>query len=109
MPNRRGRQRAIDSRKQQRRKVASQQIDKLVNYALAENKTKPEIAERHAEIAWKLSTRFNVRLGEKRLFFCHKCKKFIVPPDTTRIRLSKRRKGLNITCLRCQTTYRKII
>jgi RNase P subunit RPR2 len=109
LPKRSGRQRAIDSRKQQRKKIAGRQIDKLIEYALTENKSNPEIAERHAEIAWKLSTRFNVRLGERRLFFCHKCKRFIVPPDTARIRFSKKRKGLNITCLRCQTTYRRII
>jgi len=109
LPYSRGRQRAIDSRKQQRRKVAREQIEELMSYALTENKKSPEIAGEHANVAWKLSTRFNVRLGEKRLFFCHKCKEFIVPPDTARIRLSKKRKGLNVTCLRCQATYRRII
>ncbi|MDG6923292.1 MAG: RNase P subunit [Nitrososphaerota archaeon] len=109
MPQRRGRQQALDSRKQQRRKIASEQIDRLIECAILERRTRSGLALRYADMAWKLSTRFNVRLGARRLLFCRKCKEFITPADTARVRLSKKRKSLNFTCLRCQSTYRKII
>ncbi|MGI0091055.1 MAG: ribonuclease P protein component 4 [Nitrososphaerales archaeon] len=103
-------QRVYDTRKLQRRKMAAQQIQKLMDLAVITNRaSSPELAERQAEIAWNLSTRFNVRLGERRLFFfCHSCKKFIVPPTGARIRLSRKRKSINITCVKCGSTHRRL-
>ncbi|MGI0084544.1 MAG: ribonuclease P protein component 4 [Nitrososphaerales archaeon] len=111
---RRGQKRGIGTRrfpsrrKQERKKIAKDQIDSLLELALAEHSSAPDLAQRHAEILWNLSTRFNVRLKEKRLFFCRYCKQFVVPPRTARYRLSKRRVGINVTCLKCGRTYRKL-
>ena len=94
--------------RQERKKLAKNQIAKLLELAMSEHPSNGRQAERHASIAWSLATRFNVRLREKRLLFCHYCKQFIVPPTTARYRLSRRRVGINITCLRCGRTYRKL-
>src|SRR5487761_524543 len=95
-------------RRQERKKIAREQIDSLLDLALGEHASTPELAERHAQISWNLSTRFNVRLKERRLLFCHYCKQFIVPPATARYRLHGRRVGINIACLKCGKTYRKL-
>jgi RNase P subunit RPR2 len=77
--------------------------------ALAEARRNSNLAARYAELAWGISTRFNVRLKEKRSYFCRSCKTFLALPGTARYRLSNKRKSLNITCVRCGYTYRKII
>ena len=108
--SRRAKNQYFESRKQQRRKIAGQQIAKLLDFALEQAKKNYQLAERQAAIAWKISTRFNMRLGERRLLFCHYCKAFIVPPQFARYRLSKKNgKALNITCLKCGMTYHKIL
>lgn len=79
----------------------------LLDLALHESNNDRALANRHAAIAWKLSTKFNVRVAERRFLFCHKCKRFIVP-TSARFRLSRKRKGLSVTCLMCSTTYHKM-
>ncbi|MDG6906594.1 MAG: RNase P subunit [Nitrososphaerota archaeon] len=80
-----------------------------MDLAIRQAKSEPELAENLAKMAWKLSTKTNARLGRWRLFFCHHCKGFIIPPVSARYRLSKRRKSLNVTCSKCHATYRLII
>ena len=98
----------INTRKIRRKKIADQQIRKLMSFALTEARANPDLAKRYASIAWNMSTKFNARMSDNRVFFCHSCKKFIVPSLTARIRLSRKRKGLNLTCLLCGNTYRKL-
>ncbi|MDA4111124.1 MAG: RNase P subunit [Thaumarchaeota archaeon] len=102
------RQKFHESLKQKRKRIASQQISRALKIAINPKNTHSIIGERSSALAWKLSTKFNVRLKEKRLLFCHKCKAFIVPPGDARYRLSKKRsKTLTITCLKCGYVYRK--
>jgi len=58
-----------------------------------------------------LSTKYRVRMPyELRMNFCKKCKKFIVPGFTARIRIGRSAvKSIRITCGFCNHTYRKII
>lgn len=74
--------------------------------SLLEASRDPEMAKRYADLAWQISTRFNVRLSEKRSYYCRKCKSFIAVPGGARYRLGG---GgiLRITCLKCGRTYRK--
>jgi RNase P subunit RPR2 len=94
-------------RREERRKIASEHISKLLNLAVTESSTRPDLANRYSEIAWSISTRFNVRLKEKRRFFCRNCKVFALP-GMFRYRLAKRGKGINVTCSNCGRTYHRL-
>ena len=83
----------------------------LIQNALSNARSNPELAERQASLAKKLSTKYRVRMPyDLRMNFCKKCKKFIVPGFTARIRLGRSDvKSIRITCKFCNHTYRKII
>lgn len=101
-----GRRHYKGERKKEQKKTASEHISRMMNLATQRAASDSILAERQALMAWNLSTKTTARLGRWRLLFCHKCKKFMVPPDYARYRLSKKRKSLNITCLHCGGTYR---
>ncbi len=97
-----------ESLKQKRRRIASQQIEKALNIAVNVSEKNPQLSENSARYAWRLSTKFNVRLGHYRLLFCRACKEFMVPLTGSRFRLSqKNRHVITITCLKCGYVYRK--
>ena len=78
--------------------------------ALSNAKNNPELAQRQAEIAKKISMKFKIKMPfEVSSSFCKKCKKFIAPGITSKIRLSSKPKSIRITCSYCNHTYRKII
>ncbi|MGB6463887.1 MAG: RNase P subunit [Nitrosotalea sp.] len=83
----------------------------LIQNAISNARRDPEIAQRQASLAKRLSTKYRVRMSyEMRMNFCKKCKKFIVPGLTSRIRLGRSDvKSIRITCKFCNHTYRKII
>ena len=70
-----------------------------------------ELAERQAEIAKKISMKFKIKMPiEIRSSFCKKCKKFIVPNISSRVRVGQSNvKSISITCNFCTHTYRNII
>jgi RNase P subunit RPR2 len=92
----------------EKKRKASHQIEHLLNLSLREHPSDRILAERHAQIAWNFATKFNARFSNSRALFCHFCKKLIVPGTEARYRLSRHRVGINITCLRCGSTYHKI-
>lgn len=83
----------------------------LIQNAISNARHDPELAQRQASLAKRLSTKYRVRMTyEMRMNFCKKCKKFIVPGLTARIRLGRTDvKSIRITCKFCNHTYRKII
>ncbi|MEO9277048.1 MAG: RNase P subunit [Nitrososphaera sp.] len=83
----------------------------LIQNALSNSQKDPELAQRQANLAKKLSTKHRIRMPyELRMNFCKKCKKFIVPGYTARIRIGRSNvKSIRITCSFCNHTYRKII
>jgi len=92
------------------KEIALQRVEILIEQCTDSAKFDMGVARRQAAIARSLCLRFNVRLPyEMRQIFCHGCKNLILPGLNSRIRLSKRRKGLNITCLDCGFIYRKIL
>lgn len=92
--------------KQQAKEVARERIELLVAGALAEGD--PALAGRQAMLAKKIAMRHRVRLpyGIRQLF-CKKCKSFIVPGRTSRVRITGN--AVRITCLKCGHTYRKMV
>lgn len=83
----------------------------LVKNAISCSISNPKIAQRYAILTKRLCTKYRIRMPyELRMHFCKKCKKFIVPGSTARVRIGRSNiKSIRITCGFCNHTYRKII
>ncbi len=97
--------------KKSQKDLAAQRIEIIVQNALETMRSDAELAEKQAMLAKKISTRFRVRLPyEVRQLYCKKCKRFIVPGASARVRVGRASvKAVRITCLKCGHVYRKII
>jgi len=95
--------------KQRVKEIAKEHIDILVKSALREKDE--ALAARQAYQAKKIAMRFRVRLTyEARQLYCKKCKAFIVPGRSARVRVGRAKtRAVRITCLRCGHTYRKVL
>jgi ribonuclease P protein subunit RPR2 len=95
--------------KTQAREIAKERIDMLIKSALKERDEL--LAAQQARQAKKIAMRYRVRLlYEERQLYCKKCKAFIVPGRTARVRVGRAKtRAIRITCLGCGHTYRKII
>jgi ribonuclease P protein subunit RPR2 len=99
----------LKDRKAQAKELARERIEILVATALREKDEK--LAGRQAMLAKKIAMRHRVRLPYSiRQLFCKKCKAFIVPGRTSRVRVGRSStKALRLTCGRCGHTYRRIL
>ncbi|MGI0075310.1 MAG: ribonuclease P protein component 4, partial [Nitrosotalea sp.] len=62
----------------------------LIKNAISNVQSNPELAERQAILAKRLCTKYRIRMPyELRMNYCKKCKKFIVPGFTARIRVGR--------------------
>ena len=95
--------------RQQAKDIAKERINVLVKSALKEDDE--ALAARQARQAKKIAMRFRVRLPyEARQLFCKKCKTFIVPGRSARVRVGRAKtRAVRITCLRCGYTYRRVL
>jgi len=93
------------------RKIAMERMHILIENAITNARTNPELSQRQASIARRISTRHKIRLPYNlRMVFCKKCKSFIAPGVNSRIRLGRTSvKSIRISCNLCGHTYRKII
>ncbi|HSB56798.1 MAG TPA: RNase P subunit [Nitrosopumilaceae archaeon] len=93
------------------RQIALERMEILIQNALLNSRTNPSLAQRQATLAKKISTKYRIRMPyHLRMNFCKKCKKFIAPGVSSRIRLGRSSiKSIRITCGFCNHTYRKII
>ncbi|AIC16704.1 ribonuclease P protein component 4 [Nitrososphaera viennensis] len=91
--------------------MAKERIEILVAGALKEQDS--ALASRQANLAKKIAMRHRVRMPyEIRQLYCKKCKAFIVPGRTARVRVGRSTgatKAVRITCMLCGHTYRKIL
>ena len=94
-----------------RKKIALERMYILVKIAISNARSDPNLAEKQANLARRISTRYRIRMPyELRINFCKKCKKFIVPGINSRIRIGRTSlKSIRITCNFCEHTYRKVI
>jgi|TARA_Y100000294_G_scaffold136562_1_gene129440 ribonuclease P protein subunit RPR2 len=94
-----------------RKKIALERMYILVKIAISNARSDPNLAEKQANLARRISTRYRIRMPyELRINFCKKCKKFIVPGINSRIRIGRTHlKSIRITCNFCEHTYRKVI
>ena len=93
------------------KKIALERIQILVKEAQSNAKKNPDLAQRQAGLAKRISTKYKVKLPyEIRMQFCKKCKSFIAPGINSKIRLGRSTlKSVRITCHFCNHTYRKVI
>jgi ribonuclease P protein subunit RPR2 len=93
------------------RKIALERMQILIDNAISNARTNPELSQRHAQLARRISTKYNIRMPYVlRIVFCKKCKSFIAPGINSKIRLGRASvKSIRITCNFCGHTYRKII
>ena len=83
----------------------------LIDSAISNARTDPDLSQRHASLARRISTKYKIRMPyHLRMVFCKKCKLFIAPGINSRIRLGRASvKSIRISCNLCGHTYRKII
>ena len=83
----------------------------LIDNAISNARTDPELSQRQASIARRISCKYKIRMPyDLRIVFCKKCKSFIAPGLNSRIRLGRTSvKSIRISCNLCGHTYRKII
>ena len=97
--------------KNSKKEIASRRILILFENAISNVRNNPELSQRQAHIAKKIAMRFKIKMPwQIRSSFCKKCKKFIVPNISSRVRIGRSNvKSIRITCKFCSHTYRKII
>ena len=97
--------------KQAKKKIALERMYILINNAISNARSNPDLAQRQASLARRISAHHRIKMPyELRINFCKKCKNFIVPGINSRIRLGRTRlKSIRITCNFCENTYRKVI
>jgi ribonuclease P protein subunit RPR2 len=83
----------------------------LIDSAISNARTDPDLSQRHASLARRISTKYKIRMPyHLKMVFCKKCKSFIAPGINSRIRLGRTSvKSIRISCNLCGHTYRKII
>lgn len=83
--------------------IALERVKKLLALASSIFEENPDLANRYTELAWKIKTRYNLRLPpQQKRKFCRKCRTFCIPGKTCRVRLrSSRPPHIVITCLEC--------
>jgi len=88
-------------------KIAKERIEILFSLAEKEFKKHPERSRRYVELARKIGLRYNVRLlkDDKRKF-CKKCNTLLKPGISSKVRLDKSTKTINVHCLNCEKIYR---
>ncbi len=91
--------------------IGIERMEILMKNAIENSRNFPDLSQRQAYLAKKISTRYRIPMPyEMKMNFCKKCKNFIVPGLTSRIRIGRSStKSIRITCSYCDHTYRKII
>ena len=97
--------------KNSKKGIATKRMNILFNNAVSNARLNPDLAEKQAGLAKKISMKYKIKMSyEIRSCFCKKCKKFIVPGINSKVRVGRSSvKSIRITCNFCTHTYRKII
>ena len=98
-------------RRQKPKAEAAEVAERLLRLSVSEARKNPDLAKQQADLARRVMLRFNVRFGwELRRFYCHGCKKLMLPGMNARVRLAAGRpKTVRMTCLECGHVNRKVL
>ena len=93
------------------REIAKERVRLLVDHALREALYDVILANDQAKLVRKIAMRMRLRLPyEIRQLYCKRCKEFILPGISSRIRIGRSRlKAIRITCLKCGHIYHKVL
>lgn len=93
------------------REIAKERVRLLVDHALRDALYDDILANSQAKLARKIAMRMRLRLPyEIRQLYCKRCKEFILPGISSRIRIGRSRlKAIRITCLKCGHIYHKVL
>ncbi len=82
--------------------IARERIDILLKLALDTAGVNLNEAESYVRLAWRIAEKFNLRNKTvlRRYFRCSKCKDFLIPGRSLKIRVLKGR-GIGLICLKC--------
>jgi len=86
--------------------IAAERIERLFELAERVFEKRPELSDRYVKLAWKIATRYNVRLPVNlKRKFCRKCLSFLRPGASCRVRVQSG--YVVVTCLRCDNAMRQ--
>lgn len=82
--------------------IAEERIGILLKLALDTAESDLSGAESYVRLAWRIAEKFNLRNKTvlRRYFRCSRCKSFLIPGRSLRIRVLKGR-GIGLICLKC--------
>lgn len=89
------------------KKIARERMEILFEEADKAFDGHPGRSRRYVGLALKIGMRYNVRLppGRKR-WFCRKCSSYLKPGASCRVRTSREKQAVVITCLSCGNVSR---
>ncbi|MBI2084801.1 MAG: ribonuclease P [Candidatus Aenigmarchaeota archaeon] len=88
-------------------KIAKERIQILFSLAEKEFRRHHERSRHYVELARKIGLRYNIRLDkDKKREFCKKCNTLLKPGISSKVRLDKLTKTINVRCLNCKKVYR---
>lgn len=98
----------MGSSKAEVRSIAMERVERLIDLASDVYDSRPELAHRYVELAWRIKTRYNLSLPSRlKRKFCRKCLSLWVPGVTCRVRLRPSRPPhMAVTCLECGRVWR---
>ncbi|MCY4491709.1 MAG: RNase P subunit [Thaumarchaeota archaeon] len=93
------------------KKIVLERMQILIDNAVSNAKNNPILSERQAMLARRLSSRHKIRMPyNMRILFCKKCKSFITPGTSSRIRVGRAPvRAIRVSCCLCGHIYRKIL
>lgn len=88
--------------KAENKAIAAERIERLFELAEQASSSRPELANRYVRLAWRLATRYNIRLPPRlKRKFCRKCMAFLKIGVSCRVRTRPKPPRVIITCLNC--------
>jgi ribonuclease P protein subunit RPR2 len=88
------------------KKIAKERIKILINLAFEYAKKDLDLSRKYIELARRIGKKANVRLRKLKRLFCKYCNTPLIFGYTARVRLNKKTKTVNITCLVCNKIKR---
>ena len=83
---------------------------KLLELAIENSDSNLELSKKQAKLARRILLKFNLRLDWRlRRFYCHGCKRLIIPGINARVRLGHGATVLRLTCIECGHVNRTVI
>lgn len=85
--------------------IVRERIAILFGLAESEARTHPQRSKRYVQLARRLASRYNIRLGSLKRKFCKKCNALWVPGRNVRVRVASRERCVTYEC-ECGTVTR---